>query len=735
MRLIFFTILMTICLGSLAQQPLMPQVQKFTAKEGFISIGKTSVVHAADTSCKAEVALLNTYLGSFITFNPDAVPVEIATDPSYKDEEGYTLVLEKPAVRIKARNSKGVFYALQTLIQLGNHYHGTIPAGTIEDAPRFAYRGLMLDVSRHFFGVNFIKQLLDVMAMYKLNTFHWHLTDDQGWRIEINKYPRLQVVAAWRDQTLIGHKKDIPHQFDGKKYGGYYTQAQVKDIVAYAQSKHIDIIPEIEMPGHASAALAAYPYLGCTGGPYETAQFWGIFDDVYCAGNDSTFTFLEDVLDEVIPLFPGKYIHIGGDECPKNRWNACPRCQQRMAAEHLEDAHALQSYFVKRIEKYLNSKGKQLIGWDEITEGGLSPNATVMCWRGDSVGFAAAAQGHDVIFSPEKNLYFDYYQSTSMLEPIAAGGYTPLEKVYSYDPMQNKQADAGGDSHILGIQANLWSEYLPTEDQAWYMLFPRLLALSEIAWLQPSSKDYASFYERWKLQRAILDKHKIKYADIYDEITGKMMAKGSKHQLSLHSSLPNATIRYSYLGKEQTYEHPIDITASGIIKAQLYVDDKAVLRPYTKEVIQHKAVGKKISLKNPGKGNFDVAGSILLNGQYGTNRYNDGQWLGLSGDNLQATIDLGKETEVNQIKTSFLDYHWQRMWKPVSYTFEYSNNGKHFRKLSGEGSEKDLVYEYNCKKTKTRYIRVTLENKGIIPQGEYGAGGKAWLLVDEIAVY
>jgi hexosaminidase len=351
-------------------------------------------------------------------------------------QEGYILQVGQNHVLITGHDRAGVFYRLQSLIQMvAQSGNNTISGCIIEDHPRFAYRGMHLDVSRHFFSAATIKKWIDVLALSKINVFHWHLTDDQGWRIEIKGYPALQTVAAYRNETLIGHKKEIPHVFDGKRYGGYYTQDEVRDIIHYAADKHITIIPEIEMPGHALAALAAYPSLGCTGGPYQTATFWGIFSDVYCAGYEEVFSFLQEVLDEVMALFPSKYIHIGGDECPKQRWRDCPKCRKRMSEENLKDENELQSYFIKRIEKYLNSKGRQIIGWDEILEGGLSPGATVMSWTGEQGGITAAMQNHQVIMTPEKYVYLDYYQSLYKDEPLAGGGYLPLNKIYEYEPL------------------------------------------------------------------------------------------------------------------------------------------------------------------------------------------------------------------------------------------------------------------------------------------------------------
>jgi len=370
-------------------------------------------------------------------------------------DEGYSLSIGKNGAVVIANSDKGVFYGLQSLFQimLSNiDEDGKIVVPTLEvaDSPRFKYRGMHLDVGRHLFPPAFIKKYIDLLAFYKLNTFHWHLTEDQGWRIEIKKYPKLTEVGAWRKETLIGHGGTKPYKFDGKPYGGFYTQDEIRDIVAYAAERHITIIPEIEMPGHSMAALASYPELGCTGGPYEVATRWGVFQDIYCT-KDETFGFLENVLLEVMDLFPSKYIHIGGDEAPKSRWEECPVCQATIKREGLKDEHQLQSYFIQRIEKFLNSHGRQIIGWDEILEGGLAPNATVMSWRGTEGGLDAAKQNHDAIMSPGSHCYFDHYQSKAENEPLAIGGFLPLDKVYSYEPVPSALSPEEA-KHILGAQ-------------------------------------------------------------------------------------------------------------------------------------------------------------------------------------------------------------------------------------------------------------------------------------------
>ena len=408
-------------------------------------------------------------------------------------KEDYSLVSTKKSVNISSSAPNGAFYGVQTLLQLIDinkvdgkiKFSHIIPGVKIHDTPRFKWRGMHLDVCRHYNDKEFVKKYIDLIALHKMNTFHWHLTEDQGWRIEIKKYPKLTEIGSVRSETMIEKNWD---EFDGVPHSGFFTQEDIKEIVQYASERFITIVPEIEMPGHSLAALAAYPKYGCTGGPYEVAKTWGVFDDVYCAGNDKTFEFLEDILVEVIELFPGEYIHVGGDECPKEEWKKCPKCQQRIKEEGLKDEFELQSYLISRIEKFLIANNKKLIGWDEILEGGLAPEATVMSWRGTEGGIKAAKMGHDVVMSPNNECYFDHYQGEPENEPFAIGGHTDLHEVYNYEPIPT-ELNTEEAKHILGAQANLWTEYILTPEHLEYMVLPRMSALSEVIWSEPQVKD------------------------------------------------------------------------------------------------------------------------------------------------------------------------------------------------------------------------------------------------------
>ncbi len=495
---------------------IIPQPQQISPGEGVLTWDEPFTLAATTSEEKAVAAFLLEYLADKqlpVTIDSSAKGNTFATfaitDAKNFNPEGYRLSVTQKGILLQAGTAAGLFYGVQSLIQLSSNPK-QIPVVEITDQPRFGYRGLHLDVGRHLFPVEFIKKYIDLMARFKFNRFHWHLTEDQGWRMEVKKYPNLQQVAAYRKETIIGHGGKSK-TYDGTRYGGFYTQEEISDIVEYARKRFVTIIPEIELPGHSQAALAAYPQLGCTGGPYEVATTWGVFENVYCAGKEETFQFLQDVLDEVIELFPSEYIHIGGDECPKASWKKCLHCQARIKNEKLKDEHELQSYFIQRIEKYINSKGRQIIGWDEILEGGLAPNATVMSWRGEAGGIEAAKQHHRVIMTPGNWCYFDHYQDTAATEPLAIGGFTPVKEVFSYEPIPPELSPQEA-TYILGAQANLWTEYITTPAHAEYMAYPRACALAEVVWSTTNKKDYDNFVQRLKANRWLLDELQVNFA-------------------------------------------------------------------------------------------------------------------------------------------------------------------------------------------------------------------------------
>ncbi len=566
---------------------LVPKPVSLVVGQGVFELGELTVIVydksvggldsiARHLSSRLHIVTGYDFPTSSVAKGPGSIVLSIDPTKGNLREEGYSLTVSQKEIQIRGFDEAGVFYGVQTLFQLMppeivsvQTVHGMswkVPCVKIEDFPRFGWRGMHLDVGRHFFPVDFIKKYLDLMAMYKLNVFHWHLTEDQGWRIEIKKYPRLTQVGAWRKETMG----------DGVPHGGFYTQDQIRDVVSYAARKHIEVVPEIEMPGHANAALAAYPRFSCRQVPLDVATKWGIVRDVFCPGNDSTFGFVQDILSEVFDLFPSKYIHIGGDECPKDRWKECPRCQARMKAEGLKDEQELQSYFVRRIEQYVNAKGKRMIGWDEILEGGLAPNATVMSWRGTQGGIDAAKSGHDVIMSPTSNCYFDYAQSLTGEEDMT-DAFLPIDSVYDYEPVPG-ELNADESKHVLGSQANLWTEWVPDTKRAEYMLLPRMCALSEMVWTQKNLRNYDDFARR-------MESHYDRFAllGVNFRVPTPFSLGGNIMSFAdttiAFSTLPQHSRAYYTLdGTEPTqdsrlYENPVVLNRSLTLKAKLFLSN------------------------------------------------------------------------------------------------------------------------------------------------------------------
>jgi hexosaminidase len=500
---------------------ILPKPVNIQVDKGVFKITDKTIIVAASESARQDAEVFNQYLSQLYGMSlqvtaasdPKAkyIKLMVTVDPSMT-QDAYKMVVTPDSIRIEGRDA-GIFYALQSLRQLLPAKKSStleVPSVSIYDYPQYSWRGMHLDVCRHFFTTAEVKKYIDLIAFYKMNVFHWHLTDDQGWRIMIDKYPKLTSVGGYRSGTLIGPYTETNQKFDTIRYGGYYTKEDIHEIVRYAGERHVLVVPEIEMPGHSMAAISAYPQFSCTGGHFEPSKLWGVFDDVYCT-KDETIHFLEDVLAEVMALFPGKYIHIGGDECPKTRWKTCPNCQVLMKREGLKDENELQSYFVRTIEKFVNSKGKTIIGWNEILEGGLAPNAVVMSWQGTEGGIAAANQDHNVIMCPGSYCYFDHYQGKPENEPLAFGGFTPIDKVYSFDPTP-KELKPEQKHFIMGAQGNIWTEYIPNFKQVEYMAVPRMIALSEVLWLPDDKQNYADFTLRLKSHFALLDMMGVNYA-------------------------------------------------------------------------------------------------------------------------------------------------------------------------------------------------------------------------------
>jgi len=582
---------------------IIPKPAHLTIHPGnFIWNSKTRILVAQPEKLKFESRYLANIISKHTGFKPEIDSVQDEMDmgnaivlrlspKASKNQEGYELNVTKQNIAIVAPASKGIFYGIQSLLQLfpPSFYESIhqkewkIPDCFIQDAPRFPYRGMHLDVSRHFFPPADIKRYIDMMAMYKFNTFHWHLTDDQGWRIQIKKYPKLTEIGAWRDSTLIGRYGSKPVRYDKKRYGGFYTQAQIRDIVHYAAQRHITIIPEIEMPGHCQAALASYPDLACTPGPFHVATTWGVFKNIYCP-KKQTFQFLENVLTEVMELFPSKYIHIGGDEVPKARWKESKLCQQLIKKYHLKNEDGLQSWFIRRIGKFLNAHGRKMIGWDEILEGGLSPHATVMSWRGIKGGIEAARQGHDVIMAPSGYTYFDHYQANPKFQPIAIGGFTTLKKVYSYEPVP-KVLNAAQAKHILGAEGCVWTEYIPTFKKVQYMTLPRMAALAEVDWTPAKEKNWPDFLRRIQYHYLIYKALGYNYCPgSYKVDIAVQDSTKTGYKIALTSEIYHPDIRYTLNGsrpvlQSKKYERPFTVPKGTKIEAAVFVKGKLMEVP------------------------------------------------------------------------------------------------------------------------------------------------------------
>jgi hexosaminidase len=678
-----------------------------------------------------------------VSFTPqkESKKIVFTSNDTISNEEGYELKIGENSILIASKNSKGAFYAVQSLLQLmpikSNGLAIAIPCLELQDEPQFKYRGMHLDVGRHFFSVDFIKKYIDLMARLKMNTFHWHLTEDQGWRIEIKKYPKLQEIAAFRNETLVGHYNNQPHQFDGKKYGGFYTQEQIKEVVAYANTRQVTIIPEIEMPGHSQAAIAAYPALGCTGEQVEVATKWGVFDEVYCP-KESTFKFLEDVIDEVVTLFPGKYIHIGGDEAPKTNWKRCAHCQRLIKEKGLKDEHGLQSYFIARMEKYINTKGKQIIGWDEILEGGLAPNATVMSWRGTSGAIEAAKEGHDVILTPGSHCYFDHYQSEDENEPLAIGGFLPLEKVYHFNPIP-KELTEEESKYVLGAQGNVWTEYMKTEKQVEYMAFPRVVALSEVVWSSPENKNYSDFINRLEQYQKRLDQLDVNYANHMYSVKGELKNTEGNVTYQLNATSSSYPIYYATdkSAPSKLYVNPIPVDSSMTIKAVILDSNAIALGAIFQQKINlHKGVGAKILIDKKPHPAYNAGGkNALINGISGNNkRYGDKEWLGFSGEDIEITIKFENPTNINSIATRFFNGNGQWIYAPKRVTLYVNDDDSTYSAEVSVTDDLTAKVAVKFKNTMVTSIRLKIPSFGIIPEGKQGAGHKPWTFIDEIII-
>lgn len=675
--------------------------------------------------------------------------------------EAYVLDVTPETVRVEASGLRGFNYAIQTLRQLlpvevlGNEpaprADWVIPALHINDAPRFAYRGLHFDEGRHFFGVDEVKRYLDIMELHKLNTLHWHLTEDQGWRIEIKKYPLLTEIGSVRKGTCIKKEWD---NLDGIPYGGYYTQDEIREVVAYAASKGITVIPEIDLPGHMLGALAAYPELGCTGGPYEVWTRWGVSPDVLCAGNEKVYEFLEDVLSEVCDLFPSEYIHIGGDECPKTAWEKCPKCQAKIKALGLKDKdgetaeHYLQSHVIRHVEKFLNSKGRKIIGWDEILEGGIAPNATIMSWHGDKPGWKAAAMGHDAIMTPNYCMYFDKYQSVDeSAEPFGIGGYLPVEKVYEYEPCFEGMSEAEK-THILGVQANMWTEYIADADHLYYMLLPRLAALSEVQWCQAERKDWKRFYDAARVYCRMYEAMGYNFAEHIFHAKGNVQvdtaARSAMVELWAQGGVP---VRYTLDGStpgkfSMKYTGPLTLTESFNLRAVAFRDD-AEPREFACRFDSHKALGGILEYSCPPHRRYRYGlPTCLTDGLRGTESFRNASWAAWRGTPVDLTVRMKSEERVSSVAVGMLRDQMSNIFLPESITVSVSFDGENFVEVASQRYEADLQAEnflgeltLSFPIVSARYVRLTIRPLAKMPQWRSSdAGNAAYVFLDEIIV-
>lgn len=738
---LFLGLSLLACAPVMTAQNIIPAPQSMTVGKGELQLGRklTLVTNLTGKELDNMLDYIKTtplnveYTGKKSSRNYIKMTIDNESDLG---DEGYTLKVGSKGIDIVSKTSAGLFYGLQSVLQLAEERdYKSIIAVDIKDEPRFAYRGLHLDESRHFSSKEFVMKQLDALARYKMNRFHWHLTDGAGWRIEIKKYPRLTNFAAWRPyETWKDWWKADRHycnQDDPNARGGFYTQDDIKEILAYAEKLHITIIPEIEMPGHSEEVLAAYPLLSCSNDMYVNSDF--------CIGKEATFAFLEDVLTEVIDLFPSHYIHIGGDEAVKNGWKTCPDCQRRMKEEGLDNVDQLQSYMIHRIEEFVNSKGRDIIGWDEILEGGLAPNATVMSWRGEEGGITAAKSGHKVVMTPGAFCYLDSYQADPSTQPEAIGGYLTLEKVYSYNPVPASFNDEQAEM-ILGVQGNVWREYMPTLEHTEYMIYPRIIAIAEVGWTNPENKDWQNFRKRINVEIPRLERKGYNPFTLSTMIDTPMRFDYDRKEIkvALQCERLGVEIHYTTDGTEPKVNSPLytdSLTVKGTmhLSARAFKDGKPAGDVLVKRIDYHKAIGKKITLAQPYSKNYPASGEkTLVDGYRGGKGYGDGRWLGFLNNDVDAVIDLGEKTDLSYISTLGMQAKGPYVWLPKYVLIQISDDGKNFTdlaKLTHDISTEredvlfhDFVWEG---KANARYVRI------YAPRVEIDGG---WIFMDEIVV-
>lgn len=761
-------------LGVHGQLQLIPLPVELQMGTGTLDLGCPWQIDVAPEASKELAELLRTELSALQgpRTKDCLLPLRIAFTRYEADtllpDEWHTVQVRPDGITVSAPTEEGLFRGSRTVVQLleQGRANGSLPCLTITDHPRFGWRGMHLDVCRHFFGVEFVKKYIDLLARYKMNSFHWHLTEDQGWRIEIKQHPKLTEVGAWRKGSQVGPYSR--RQYDTIPYGGYYTQEEIVEVVEYARVRHINVVPEIELPGHAMAALAAYPHLGCTGGPYEVQRGWGVFEDVFCAGNDSVFDLLEDVLIEVMELFPSPYIHIGGDECPKEAWKACAKCQGRMKSEGLKDEHELQSYFIQRIERFVNERGRKIIGWDEILEGGLAPNATVMSWQGIEGGIAAARSGHYAVMSPGSHCYFDHYQGDPANEPLAFGGYTTVQKVYSYEPIP---AELRPEEHkyILGAQGNVWTEYILTPEHVEYMAVPRMLALAEVLWTPKAKRDEADFIQRLENEFPKLEAmqvnaskslYQVRIVPSQGDSVGlihidAIAALDGQHTDIIWRIYNENGLALGGGGSTDT----IVIGRSCTIEARIQTETKAQRKSYPVAVRKfhfNKVTAHPITLSVQPNERYSEGGAFtLVDGITAQEKRVSTEWLGWR-EGVTITVDLGSVQDIGRISIGALHETYSWIHAPKVVEFLVSADGKNYtsagmaipqlreipvlpadpikRKTTAMVQVQGRNVYAVEKPTQARYVRLVVQHIGDIPAGDAGAGNPAWMFLDEIEV-
>lgn len=753
LAIFIFSIILQNVISQNTLPAIIPTPVMMETKNEDFNFSKNTILFSSNSELKSDIDLFNSILNKryhFTLSSQNKLPktdfielILVKTLP----KEAYKIEMNSQKITISGDNA-GIFYGLISLTQMlpvKIENSAKISCVNIYDYPRFLWRGMHLDVSRHFFPKEFIYKYLDYMSEYKMNTFHWHLTDDQGWRIEIKKYPLLTQIGAWRKGTLIGHSSDEEQIADSNTYGGFYTQDDIREVVEYAKLRHITIVPEIEMPGHAMAAISAYPYLSCNSKKVEVEKTWGVFDQVFCT-KDTVFKFIEDILLEVMELFPGTYIHVGGDECPKTNWKKCPDCQLRIKNEGLRNEEELQSYFIQRIGKFLSLHHRKLIGWDEILEGGLAQDAAVMSWRGTEGGKTAAKQKHHVVMTPTSHCYFDYYQGDPSNEPLAIGGYVPLEKVYSFEPIPDSLTDVEK-KYILGAQANLWTEYIGNEQHVEYMIFPRICALSEVVWSPVEKRNYENFRQRLLTHFDHFDERKINYAKSILEIKKTIICDTNKHQiyLQLSQAFSMGDIMYSvsnnltYKSEIKKYSSPILVNENCEIFAQVIDKNGKIRGKAEQKFIISKSSGAKITLTYPPSPYYNYGGSFtLVDGISGRVPWNGKEWLGFSNTPMEAIIDLGELTKISSVTVHALKAEASWIYLPKSMKVEYSTDGETFITFGELNADiiniTGRILTIKSNPFVARYIKIRIERAGIIETGKPGEGNNAWLFVSEIEI-